>query len=126
MKKSDITYITTAAFISLTSIFYCAVSYFKIPIPRYYPLLNQWKMTKEAGPSQGWYGLQAYAFAGAIVISMALYFLMKSFSQKEEKPLSPLKVKTIGIITTLIVISSMTYILHHEFTKWHVYEQIGL
>lgn len=126
MKRSDVTYITTTAFISLTSIFYTAVIHFKVPVPRFYPLLNQWKMTKEAGPSQGWYGLQAYAFAGAIVVSMTLYFLMKTFTRNEQKTLSPAKVKTIGIMTTLIVICSMAYILHSEFTKWNVYEQIGL
>ncbi len=38
------------------TIAYCAITHFQIPLPRYYPTLNQWSMIKDSDlPSMGWY-----------------------------------------------------------------------
>lgn len=127
MKKSDITFITSAVFVALTSFFYSLVMCCKIPVPRYYPLEHAWKMTNIKGvPSQGWYGLQAFSFFAAGVLAFATYLTLKTIGSKKPLDLSPAAHKTISILTILIILCSMGYILCHEFEKWGVFKQVGL
>ena len=127
MKKSDITFITGAVFVAFTSFFYSLVIWCKIPVPRYYPLENVWKMTNIKGvPSQGWYGLQAFAFLAAGILSFAAYSILKKISSKTALNLSPATHKTISILTILVILCSMGYIMFHEFEKWGVFKQIGI
>ncbi len=127
MKKSDITFITGAVFVAFTSFFYSLVILCKIPVPRYYPLEHAWKMINEKGvPSQGWYGLQAFAFLAAGIISFAVYSILKKISPKTALTLSPVTHKTISILAILVILCSMCYIMFHEFEKWEVFKQIGI
>ena len=99
----------------------------KIPVPRYYPLEHAWKMINEKGvPSQGWYGLQTFAFLAAGIISFAAYSILKKIGSKIDLNLSPATHKTISILTILVILCSMGYIMFHEFEKWSVFKQIGL
>ncbi len=80
MRKSDLTYILVSVFVSMTALFYCCTMWFSIRLPRYYPLEHTWRWMNEKGvPSQGWYGMQAFAFlAGGIVTLMAYLALSRT------------------------------------------------
>ncbi len=126
MKKSDITYIVSATFIALTSLFYCCTMWFSIRLPRYYPLQHSWKWVNEKGiPSQGWYGMQAFAFLTAGVVTLVVYFVLKRVVSAETT-LKPALTRILGAAVTLIVIICMGYMLCYEFDKWGVFTSMGL
>lgn len=126
MKKSDITYIVSATFIALTSLFYCYTMWFHIKLPRYYPIEHTWKWVNEKGiPSQGWYGMQAFAFLTAGVVTLVVYFVLKR-AVSAETTLKPALTRILGVAVTLIVIICMGYMLCYEFDKWGVFTSIGL
>jgi hypothetical protein len=127
MKKSDITFITGAVFVSFTSFFYSLAICCKIPVPRYYPLEHVWKMAKIKGvPSQGWYGLQGFAFFAAGILALIIYLILKKYSSKKALNLAPATHKIISILTILVIVCSMGYIMCHEFGKFGVFEHFGL
>jgi len=127
MRKSDITYVTGSVFVSLTAFFYSLIVFFKIPVVRYYPTEHRWTTEKIAGAvSQGWYGLQTYAFIAAAIASFIVFFLLKTTSSGQDKELKTAMSKLIGIITVLVIIASMGYILYHEYAKWGVFEKFGI
>lgn len=120
MKKSDLTFIVGSVFIALTSLFYCSTIWFAIKLPRYYPLEHVWKWTNERGvPSQGWYGMQGFAFLAAGLVSVAVYLALKALRGPEDG-LKPGLVRGVAVVTLLIVLVSMTYLLYHEFRKWGI------
>ena len=120
MKKSDVTYICGAIFASLTAVFYCCVIHFKIAVPRYYPLEHVWKMVNEKGvPSQGWYGLQLYAFLTAGLVTLVVYLLLRQMGCKDVN-LRVLMVPA-GVVSVLLIAVSLGWILCHEFGKWGVW-----
>ena len=126
MKKSEATYILCSVFATMTAFFYCCTMWFSIKLPRYYPLEHAWKWFKEKGvPSQGWYGMQSFAFLSAGVVTLITYLILKRYNSAETS-LKPALTKTIGAVVTLILIICMTYILYHEFDKWGVFKSIGL
>ncbi len=126
MKKSDMTYITSSVFAAMTAFFYCCTMWFGIKLPRYYPLEHTWKWIKEKGvPSQGWYGMQAFAFLAAGVVTLITYLILRR-NNSVEKFLKPALTKTLGLVVTLILIVCMAYMLYHEFDKWGIFKLIGL
>jgi hypothetical protein len=126
MKKSEATYILCSVFATMTAFFYCCTMWFSIKLPRYYPLEHAWKWFKEKGvPSQGWYGMQAFAFLSAGVVTLAAYLILRRYNSTEAS-LKPALTKTIGTVVTLILIICMTYMLYHEFDNWGVFRSIGL
>jgi hypothetical protein len=126
MKKSDITYISSSVFAAMTVFFYCCTMWFGIKLPRYYPLEHTWKWVKEKGvPSQGWYGMQAFAFIAAGIVTLITYSILKYYTSVEAH-LKPGLTKKLGIVVTLLIIACMTYMLYHEFDKWGIFKSIGL
>lgn len=121
MKKSDLTYVLGSIFLALTGLFYCSTMWFSIRLPRYYPLQHCWKWVNEKDvPSQGWYGMQAFAFLAAGIVTLVVYFILK-WVVSSEIELKPALTKMLGVVVALIVIVSMGYMLCHEFHKWGVF-----
>ena len=126
MKKSDVTYILSAAFVALTSFFYCCTMWFSIKLPRYYPLEHTWKWVNEKGvPSQGWYGMQVFAFLAAGIVTFIFCLVLKR-STWADTNLKPVHTRILGIVAILITIICLGYMLYHEFTKWGVFALMGL
>ena len=121
MKKSDITYVVASVFVVVTGIFYCCTMWFGITLPRYYPLEHTWKWVKEKGvPSQGWYGVQVFAYAAAGAVAVIVYLVLKR-KACENVELKSGAVKFLGVITTLVIVVCMGYMLYHEFGKWGIF-----
>jgi len=121
MRKSDIAYIISCAFLAIYSLSYCATIWLHLKVPRYYPLQHTWKMVKEEGvPSQGWYGMTGFAFVASCVITFLLYLLMRSAGAREGM-LTPRRVKLVGAISILVLIGCMVYVALYEFLKWGVF-----
>ncbi len=118
MKKSDITYLVGCAFTAAVSIFYCCIIQFKITVPRYYPTLHEWRWDKVAGvPSQGWYGIQSFAFIAGGIVAIAAYIACKRAGVKQTE-LKPKTVRGTAFATLAVVLLAMAYIMHHEFHRW--------
>ena len=121
MRKSDFIYIACSVFAALTAFFYCCTMWFSIKLPRYYPLEHTWKWVNEKGaPSQGWYGMQAFSFLAASIVTLAVYFIIWR-SNSTGTALRPEVIKVLGIAVTAILITCMGYMLYHEFDKWGVF-----
>jgi hypothetical protein len=126
MKKSDMAYILGAIFMALTNLFYCCTMWFSIKLPRYYPLERAWKWVNEKDvPSQGWYGMQAFAFLAAGIVTLILYFVLKRIVSAETN-LKPAQTRILGAAAILIVIICMGYMLYYEFDRWGVFASMGL
>jgi hypothetical protein len=121
MNKSDVTYILSAAFIAFTSLFYCCTMWFGIKLPRYYPLEHTWKWINEKGvPSQGWYGMQVFAFLTAGIVTLVIYLVLKR-TVSAETILRPAQTKILAVATILVTIICMGYMMYHEFAKWGIF-----
>jgi len=126
MKKSDVTYVLGAAFMALTSLFYCCTMWFAVKLPRYYPLEHTWKWIKEKDvPSQGWYGIQGFAFLAAGIVTFIIYLVLKRVDSTE-KSLKLSHTRILGVAATLTAIICLGYMLYHEFAKWGVLGLMGL
>lgn len=124
--KSDITYVLSAAFVALTSFFYCCTMWFSIKLPRYYPIEHTWKWINEKGvPSQGWYGMQVFGFLAAGIVTFILYLVLKRATSADTN-LRPAHIKLLGVVAILITIICLGYMLYHEFAKWGVFALMGL
>jgi len=119
MKKSDITYILGIVFASATSVAYCCVRWFKIPMLRYYPLEHVWKWGKQPGPSQAWYSIQTFAFFCGAAATLAVYVILKSAGSKAGE-LDPRDARRLGIAGTILTAVCMAYIMLHEYSEWHI------
>ena len=120
MNKADLRYILCAVYAGLTPFFYCCIWWFHIKLPRYYPTLHVWKWTKEKGiPSQGWYGMQVFAFLAAGVVTVIVYACLRK-TIKADATLRPAICKWIALGTILLIVFCLGCIMHHEFTKWGV------
>jgi ABC-type Fe3+-siderophore transport system permease subunit len=118
MKKSDVTYILCSAFMAFTSFFYCCAIWFSIKLPRYYPLEHTWKWVKEKGiPSQGWYGMQVFAFLAAGIVTSIVYLVLKR-TVSAQTSLKPAYIRIFGAAVALIVIMGLGYTMYHEFEEW--------
>jgi len=119
MKKSDVTYVVGCAFTAAVSIFYCCIVHFKVNVPRYYPTLHKWMWWDkvEGEPSQGWYGIQSFAFIAGGIAAIATYIACKRTGDKEVE-LKPGTVKGTALATLVVVLLAMAYIMHHEFHRW--------
>ncbi len=116
MKKSDLTYIVGCAFSAAVAIFYSCIIFFKITVPRYYPTMHQWRWDKLEGvPSQGWYGIQSFAYIGGLMVAIAAYIACRRAKEIELKPGT---VKGTALATLGVVLVAMGYILFHEFHRW--------
>jgi hypothetical protein len=119
MKRSDMTYIITSLYASLAGIFYFGIMYFHITVLRYYPLENFWALGKTEGKiSQGWYGMQLFAFAAAAIVTFIVYLTLKLSARDFE--LKPTMTKGIGIITSMIVVTCLVFIMLYQFEHWHI------
>jgi len=126
VKKPDVTYVLGAAFMASTSFFYCCTMWFAVKLPRYYPLERTWKWVNEKGvPSQGWYGMQAFAFLAAGIVTFIIYFVLKR-AVSAEASLKPAYTRILGAAAILTVIICMGYMLYYEFEKWGVFGLMGL
>jgi hypothetical protein len=126
MKKSDAAYVLIAVFVALTNIFYCCTMWFPIKLPRYYPLEHAWKWVNEKGvPSQGWYGMQAFAFLAAGICTLIAYFGLKRVVSAESD-IRPAHFKICGAVATVVTLGCMGYMLNYEFSRWGVYKVMGL
>ena len=119
MKKSDMTYILGIVFAAATSVAYCCVRWFKIPMLRYYPLEHVWKWGKQGGPSQGWYSIQTFAFLCGAAATLAVYVILKSIGSKAGE-LEPRDARRLGIAGAILIVVCMAYIVFHEYIKWGV------
>ena len=120
MKKSDVTYVLSASYVAFTSLFYCCTMWFTIKLPRYYPLEHTWKWVNEKGvPSQGWYGMQAFAFLTAGIVTFIVYLALKR-TISAEAGLKPAQTRILAVVAILTVIICMGYMLYHEFAKWGI------
>jgi len=126
MKKSDVTYVVGATFIALTNLFYCCTMWFHIKLPRYYPRLHTWKWLSkiEDEPSQGWYGMQAFAFLAAGVVTLIAYLGLKRVICSQPD-LKPSQARMFAVVASLIVIACMGYMLYYEFDRWGVFASMG-
>ena len=126
MKKSDTAYVLIAVFMVLTNFFYCCTMWFPIKLPRYYPLEHVWKWVNEKGvPSQGWYGMQAFAFLAAGIGTLIAYLVLSRVASLQAD-LKPAQIRMCSIITALVVVICMGYMLYYEFSRWGVFTLIGL
>lgn len=119
MKKSDITYLVGCAFTAAVSIFYCCIIHFKVKVPRYYPTLHKWMWWDkvEGEPSQGWYGIQSFAFIAGGIVAVAVYLACKRAAASQSELKSSI-VKGTAAATLAVVFIAMAYIMHHEFHRW--------
>ena len=119
MKKSDITYIVGCAFTAAVSVLYACMRFFRITVPRYYPTLHKWMWRDkvEGVPSQGWYGIQSFAFIAGGIVAIAVYIACKRAGAKQVE-LKPGTVKGTALATLAVVLLAMAYIMHHEFHRW--------
>ena len=118
MSRSDRTYILAAVFILAAAIAYCGIWWFAIPLPRYYPTQHDWKWVKEKGaPSQGWYGMQAFAYLVGAAVTAGAWLAMRWLPQR---PLGRGATRLIGLATVAGVVFAMGVMLHHEFTAWGI------
>jgi hypothetical protein len=121
MKKADLTYLAGSVFIALTALFYCSTIWFSIAVPRYYPLEHTWKCVNLKGvPSQGWYGMQGFAFLAAGIVTLLVCFVLKRFCAPNTT-LPPAATRCIAVVTLLIVLPCMGYLLCHEFVRWKIF-----
>ena len=126
MKKPDVTYVLSAAYVAFTSFFYCCTMWFAIKLPRYYPLEHTWKWVNEKGvPSQGWYGMQAFAFLAAGIVTFIIYLVLKR-AVSTGTSLKPAHTRILGVAATMTVTICLGCMLYHEFAKWGVFGLTGL
>ena len=119
MKKSDMVYLLSAAFVTFTGFFYCCTMWFAIKLPRYYPVEHVWKFVKEKGvPSQAWYGKQAFAYLCAGLVTLIIYLAIKAVGGKVS--LKPGLTKGVALVCLGATLVFMFCIMQHEFVKWHV------
>jgi len=120
MKKQDTTYTLGVIFAAATSVFYCCVRWFRIQLPRYYPLEHTWKWVKEPGvPSQGWYAMQVFAFLCAAVVTVLAYFALKHLCP-EGTELQAGRRRLLGVAGTAVMVFCMAYIAFYEFSHWGI------
>ena len=87
-------------------------------MPRYYPTLHEWRWDNVKGvPSQGWYGIQSFAYIAGGIVAIAVYIACKRTGNKDTE-LKPGIVKGTALATLSVVLVAMGYIMFHEFTKW--------
>jgi ABC-type Fe3+-siderophore transport system permease subunit len=120
MKKGDIVYIVGSVFAAVTAISYSITMcrWFPVNLPRYYPTEHVWRLGATDGMiSQGWYGMQGFAFlAGGIAAAIAYVILKKS----ARHDLKPLAIRFTGVVTIAAILLSMAFMLYHEFDKWGI------
>lgn len=120
MKKSDTTFIVGCSFATAVSFFYCCTMWFTIKLPRYYPTLHVWKWGNEKSiPSQGWYGMQIFAYLTGGIVALIVYLLCKRAGAKDGE-LKQGTTKAIALTTLGAVITCMGYMLYHEFHRWQI------
>ena len=120
MKKSDITYVVCCASTTAVSICYACMRFFRITVPRYYPTLHEWRWGKTEGiTSQGWYGIQTYAFIAGGVVAVAVYFACKRAGSSGAE-LKSGTIKGLAAATIGVVLLAMGYVMYHEFHGWGI------
>jgi len=126
MKKSDLGYILCVTYSTLTAFFYCCTIWFKIRLLRYYPLEHTWKWIKEPlVPSQGWYGMQAFAFLAAGVVTFIIYLVLKPSLRQQNMSLKPAWAKGLGVLSLIIILFCLGAMLQHEFADWGVWTALA-
>ncbi len=119
MKKADVACVVGSVFVAATAFFYCFPLWFTMKLPHYYPVEHTWKMSRSADAvSQGWYGMQVFAFAVAGAVALITYFGLKIMAKHDLKSST---IKLMGITTNVVIVACMAYMLCHEFRKWGVF-----
>jgi hypothetical protein len=120
MKNSDRAFVVSAVFLVVGALAYCAVGWFGIPVPHYYPTEHAWKWANEPGvPSQGWFAAQAFALlAGGL--AGALAHRVAGLRGAAGASLGPGAVRVVAVFTLLVLAGCMAYMMWHEFAKWGV------
>ena len=118
MKKADIVCIVASVYAAATAFFYCFPALFSMQLPRYYPVEHMWKMGKTPNMiSQGWYGMQGFAYLAAGIVAVITYFILKATVKKD---LNPSTIKLMGLTMCIVICVCMAYIMCHEFRKWGI------
>jgi hypothetical protein len=114
MKKSDAAFITAAVFSAAFTIAYAVIMYFKIKVPRYFPVEHAWAYSTQPGKiAQGWYGMFALAFVAALIISLIAFCILRSDKFKS----NPAILKTVSVTSLLIISFLMVWFVLHELIK---------
>jgi hypothetical protein len=114
MKKPDAAFVIAAAFSTLFTIAYVSILYFKITVPRYFPLDHRWALNSLPGRiSQAWYGMFGLAFLSAFIICLIGYVILRSDSLKS----TPAIFKCIGTVTFVVIAFMLVWFGCHEFMK---------
>ena len=95
---------------------YCAITYFRIPLPRYYPTLNQWSMTNDPNlPSMGWYAQTIASLCVGAIIGGGAYLVGSRNKIINERVIVA---QTAGWIAVVATVLMMLYIFQHEWQHW--------
>ena len=114
MKKTDAGLFTAIGFPVLFAIAYASIMYFKIKVPRYFPLEHAWAYSSSPGKiAQGWYGMFAFAFLSALIIALIGYFLLCSKKMKS----TPAILNALSALSFLLIAFSLVWFILHEFLK---------
>jgi hypothetical protein len=77
-------------------------------------------MINEPGkPSQGWYGMQTFAFIAAGIVTFIIYKVLKKSA--DDVQLKPAITKLIALAACVVIIACLAYIMYHEYDRWHVF-----
>ncbi len=119
MKKGDVVCVVGSVYAAATAFFYCFPLWFTwLKLPRYFPEEHRWQLGKVPGEiSQGWYGMQVFAYVAAGVVALVAYFLVKKFAKND---LRPGTIKLVGVTMSIVMVVCLSYIMFHEFRKWGV------
>jgi len=84
-------------------------------------LEHSWRwFNQKEGPSQGWYGMQVFAFLAAGIVTAVVYLGLKRVTPADAS-LKPTLTKSLGVVVTVIIVVCMLYMLYHEFDRWHIF-----
>lgn len=93
---------------------YCSVKHFSIPLPRYYPTLNQWSMIEDPEiPSMRWYAQTLLSLCIGSVCG-AIAYLIGTFRQS----VSERALVIVGWLTVVAASLMMLYLFQHEWRAW--------
>lgn len=118
MDRKPLFYLSLFTALTAFTFTYCATSHFQIPLPRYYPTLNQWSMIRDpALPSIGWYSQTITSLCVGGVIGRIVH-LAGARSQLVNEP--AIFAQIAGWIAVISAVLMMLYVFQHEWRYWMV------
>lgn len=91
-----------------------------IKLPRYYPLLRQWSIIPQEGPSMGFYGAVGFSLLVALPLAVIFYWLSPFLQRSLE-----IRFKTFKNLSTGFILLGLLYFVVKEGQKWGI-EKMGL